>query len=407
MQSSGLLAWVARCTSRGQDVSPRLRSGVLSRVAAVPCAHCAYSFPKLARTGYILGRIQAAAYLASARPSSFRESQDLLGLSERQEAILLERLPRDWTEDDIVSCLSSAGVDLGEIKHDRVLLMRSLLGVSIGRALVAVPDHVPHIKNFFPLGTTYRAIDRNDVESFVEQCERFVNLSDDLRRLARPENFFRVITITEVPNTYGRRDVAHVIKIRCGVTVDPRDVVFRFKRWGRQSDVCYVLCPSALDADHCVAHIQELAVPKRAAYGSLFGAAFLWSSRSSLFICHPHLDFLVHDCKFWVCTTGWQEDMQEEEFLALMNQMDFFPLQAVRHHIAADSSSAFFVQFEGMERTKRAMARLRKLKWRWRIKREVPFFAYPRRIDVHREHEDRYDDEDSAADSDIDEPVQY
>jgi len=298
-------------------------------------------------------------------------------------------------------------VDLGDAWHNSVLLMRSRLGLSIGRAVVAVTSHVPHVKMALPEGTTYRPMDRHDVESFIEQCERFVNLSDDLRRLARPENFLRVITITEVPSTYGRKDIVHVIRERCAVEVCPQDVVFRFKRWGRQSDTCYVLCPSPKDADHCVAQIQELAVPKRAAYGSLFGATFLWSSRASLFLCHPDLDFLVHDNKFWVCTTGWQEDMGEEEFLNLMNQLGFFPLQAIRHDILVDSSSAFFVQFEGMERTKRAMSRLRKLKWRWRIKREVPFFAYPRRIDVHREDDDGYADEDSAEDSELDEPVHY
>jgi len=354
------------------------------------------------------GRRQEATLAAvQVQPSSFREAQGVVGLSERQEAVLLERLPRDWTEEDVRSCLLGAGVDLGEDWRERVLLMRSRLGVSIGRALVAMAEHVPHVRVAFPSGTTYRPMDRHDVEAFVEQCERFVCLSDDLRRLARPENFLRVITITEVPSTYGRLDVQHVIQRACGVTVEPQDIVFRFKRWGRQSDTCYVLCPSEREADHCVAQIQELAVPKRAAYGTLFGATFLWSSRSSLFLCHPELDFLLHDNKFWVCTTGWQEDMGTEEFMALMSQLKFYPLKAVRHHIAADNCSAFFMQFEGMERTKRAMSRLRRLKWRWRIKRETPFFAYPRRIDVHRECEDTYADEDSAADSDIEEPIHY
>jgi len=339
--------------------------------------------------------------------SSFREAHDQVGLSERQEAFLLERLPRDWTEEDVHSCLRIAGVTLGEDWRANLLLMRSRLGTSMGRALVAVPSHVPHVARACPMGTTYRPMDRYDVENFVEQCERFVNLSDDLRRLARPEHFDRVITITEIPNSYGRRDIAHVIKERCGVTVEPRDVVFRFKRWGRQSDTCYVLCPSAKEADHCVAQIQELAVPKKAAYGALFGATFLWSSRASLFLSHPDLDFLLHGSRFWVFTTGWQEDMNTEEFMAVMNQMQFRPLRAVRQPMSADQSSAFFVEFEGMERTKKAMVRFRRLKWRWRMKGRMPFFAYPRRIDIHRACEDVHEDEDSAADSDLDEPIHY
>jgi len=301
---------------------------------------------------------------------------------------------------------AGGGFDLGENWRSKLLVMRSRLGKSIGRVLVASAAHVPHVA---PRGATYRPMDRFDVEQFVEQCERFVTLSDDLRRLARPENFLRILTITEVPETYGRRDVAHVVKESCGVVVDPRDIVFRFKRWGRQSDTCFVVCPTPQDVDHCVAQIQELAVPKKAAYGSLFGAAFLWSSRGTLLLSHPNLDFLLHDSKSWVFTTGWQEDMTVDDFLAVMNQMKFRPLRAVKHPIQADQSSAFFVEFEGMQRTKKAMMRLRRLKWRWRMKKETPFFAYPRRIDVHRACEEPhdYEDEDLAADSDIDEPIHY
>lgn len=348
--------------------------------------------------------------LVPARPSSFRESQDQVALSERQEAVLLERLPKDWTEEDIKGALMNAGIDLGPQWRDSVMLMRSRLGVSIGRALVAVNAHVPHVKQVLPPAVMYRPMDRYDVEAFVEQCERFVNLSDDLRRLAEESNFLRVITITEVPPSYGRRDVAHIIRERCGVEVPGRDIVFRFKRWGRQSDTCYVLCPSAKDADHCVAQIQELAVPKRVAYGTLFGAAFLWSSRATLFLSHPSLDFLIHDWKSWVFTTGWQEDMTEDEFMNVMTRLQFFPVRVVRHPISADQSCAFFMKFEQMEGwsgAKRAMARLRKLKWRWRISRETPFFAYPRRIDVHRASETKYEDEESGGDSDIDEPINY
>merc|ERR1711862_474927 len=183
--------------------------------------------------------------------------------------------------------------------------------------------------------------------------------------MGKPDNFDRVITITEVPESYGRRDVAEIIQRNCGVTVRLRDIVFRFKRWGRQADVCYVLCRNRTDADHCIATIQELAVPKRAAYGSLFGATFLWSGRSSLFISHAALDFALEESKCWVFTTGWQEDMGTDEFMALMNQMQFCPMRAVRHPMEADRSNAFFMELDGMEMTKRAMIRLRRLKWRW------------------------------------------
>jgi len=353
------------------------------------------------------GEWRGGTSFATMNPSSFRESQEQVALSERQEAFLLERMPRDLDESGIKDCLARLGIDFGDAWRDRILLMRSRLGVSIGRALVAVPDHVPHVTQAFPSGTTYRAMDRYDIEAFVEQCERLVRLSDDLRRIAQPENFLRVITITGVPSMYGRQDVAHVIRTHCDVEVDPRNVVFRFKRWGRQSDTCYVICPSLESADHCIAQIQELAVPKRAAYGTLFGATFLWSGRSTLLLCDPDLDFLVHDSKFWVFTTGWQEDMNEDEFLSVMHQMKFFPIRVVRYGVQADRSSAFFMVFDDMDMTKKAMGRLQRLKHRWRMKREMAFMAYPRRIDVHRANEETYEDEDSAGDSDLDEPVHY
>merc|ERR1712007_37185 len=235
----------------------------------------------------------------------------------------------------------------------------------------------------------------------------FIRMSDDLRRLARPEHFLRVLTITEVPSSYGRKDVVHVIKEHCGVTAAPRDVVFRFKRWGRQSDTCYVLCPTAQDVDHCVSRIQELAVPKRAAYGTLFGAAFLWSSRSTLFMSDPTLDFLLQESKFWAFTTGWQEDLEVDQLQAIMSQMKVTPKEVVRHPVVADNSSSFFMLFDNMKMTKDSIKRLRRIRWRWRMKPETPFFAYPRRVDVHRDWEETYEDEDSAGDSEIDEPVQY
>lgn len=344
------------------------------------------------------------------RPSSFRESQEHVALTERQEAFLLERMARDWTEDDINNALLKTGIDLGPSWRDKILLMRSRLGKSIGRALVLFSGHVPHVKQAFPFSPSYRPMDRNDVEAFVEECERFVNLSDDLRRLARPEYFLRVITITEVPPGYGRKDIAHIINERCGVIVDPRDVIFRFKRWGRQSDACYVICPSVQEADHCVAQIQELAVPKRIAHGSLFGASFLWSNRASLFVSDPSLDFLLHDCKSWVFTTGWQEDMTVDEFMQVMYELQFYPVRAEKFPVPTDGTCAFFVKFEQMEGwsgAKRAMTKLRKLKWRWRIKQSIPFFAYPRRIDVHRASDMRYEDELSDGESDIEEPIHY
>ena len=114
-------------------------------------------------------------------------------------------------------------------------------------------------------------MDSSDVSCFVEQAERLQRLSDDLRRLSRPENHLKILTISEIPSSYGRRDVAHVLWERCQVAVEPRDVVFRFKRWGRQGDTCYVLCPSSEAVDHCVQEIQV-------GFRSWFGCCVAWRS---------------------------------------------------------------------------------------------------------------------------------
>merc|ERR1739845_249277 len=99
--------------------------------------------------------------------------------------------------------------------------------------------------------------DRSDAEVFVEQCERFVNLSDDLRRIAHPDNFGKVVTVSEVPDSYCRQDITSIFEKVCSVSINPRDVVFRFKRWGRQSNTCYVACSSVTDPSHSIAKLQE------------------------------------------------------------------------------------------------------------------------------------------------------
>merc|ERR1712032_161182 len=157
------------------------------------------------------------------------------------------------------------------------------------------------------------------------------------------------------------------------------------------SDTCYVICPSLESADHCIAKIQELAVPKRAAYGSLFGATFLWSGRSSLFISHATLDFALEESKCWVFTTGWQADVETEEFLMIVRQLQLLPVRAFSHE--AGNSRSFFMLFDNMDRAKHAMKKLRRLRWRWRIKRETAFLAYPRRADVHSYSENDEDPE--------------
>ena len=98
----------------------------------------------------------------------------------------------------------------------------------------------------------------------------------------------RVAGVSERGNIFiiplRRKDVAKVLKEHCNVIVDPKDVIFRFAKHGVQSDICFVIIPSVQECDHCIATLQEFAVPKRAAYGGLFGVSFIWSARYFVFI---------------------------------------------------------------------------------------------------------------------------
>lgn len=210
---------------------------------------------------------------------SWHDEADALSLSERQEGFLLERLHPSLTEEDIASVLRQGlAHDISpntQVRSSDILLMRSRLGRSTGRALIKCAEPCAHAVNLFKglMGSctgsespafhsgkitsqeqlftgeenenesapTYRPMDRHDMRLFVEQCEAYVRFSEDLRRLAgadlnysedslllregtekvedpkefcgrRNENFLRVVTIHNVPRAYGRADLAWAIE---------------------------------------------------------------------------------------------------------------------------------------------------------------------------------------------------
>lgn len=77
-----------------------------------------------------------------------------------------------------------------------------------------------------------------------------------------------------------------------------------------------------------------------------------------------------------------------------------------RHAGEERCSSIFLLSFPGMKLCKLGMARLRRLKRRWRLHPAQVTYAYPKRVDVHWKGEDRYEDE-REDDGDLDEPVMY
>ena len=90
--------------------------------------------------------------------------------------------------------------------------------------------------------------------------------------------------------------------------VDPKDIVFRFSRYGLQSDTAFVVCPSVQKAERLIHQFQEVAVPKSMVYGSLMGCSFLWASRSTCFLSSPALEnALMTANKFCLLSFGWAQ----------------------------------------------------------------------------------------------------
>ncbi|CAD7964107.1 unnamed protein product [Amoebophrya sp. A25] len=274
---------------------------------------------------------------------SWHDEVGALSLSERQEGFLLSRLPPSVTEAEIVRRLESQGVTA-----DDVLLMRSRLGKSTGRALVRCEENIPHVTQLFGQSSqraqgpadgsiapvSYRPLDRHDIRLFVEQVEAYLRFSEDLHYLARPEHLLRTVTIHNVPRAYGRKDLAAVLHQHCKICVAPHDVIFNMKRFGVQGDTAFVVCGSEKQARHVISTVQELAVPKHAKYATLFGCSFLYADRSCLFWGDREGRYDFEESRFQLYTQGWDEHLSEDEFKAFLNHLKFFPDSVRKVHSA-------------------------------------------------------------------------
>lgn len=101
-----------------------------------------------------------------------------------------------------------------------ILPMRTRSGRPIGSVAVLTKHPFPKSSlSAFPHGTSATLLDRDDVAMYVEKYERLLTLSDDLRWLAQPQHFDRIVTITEIPTTYGRREMRDVLKRYANVNV--------------------------------------------------------------------------------------------------------------------------------------------------------------------------------------------
>merc|ERR1712226_1524385 len=102
-----------------------------------------------------------------------------------------------------------------------------------------------------------------------------------------------------------------------------------------------------------------------------------------------------HD-KFQVYTTGWDADMEADEFESFLNHLKFFPLRVRKiqvHQTTPAPTSGFLLTFPNMKVTKLVFMRLRRMKRRWQLPQSQILYAYPKLCDVHWSHETRYADE--------------
>ncbi|CAK0896672.1 unnamed protein product, partial [Prorocentrum cordatum] len=150
------------------------------------------------------------------------------------EAILVERLPRDWNEEDLNAALLSCGVDLGGEWRERVLVMRSRLGRSTGRALVATAQHAPHVA---PAARELEEEgDKVEVQGVAKPSGRWTATTwspssssanaSSLSARNRPPAPGAARALPPGAHDHGgalelrqERDVVNVMKMHCGVTV--------------------------------------------------------------------------------------------------------------------------------------------------------------------------------------------
>lgn len=331
------------------------------------------------------------------------DSGDKFAFRERQEALLLEKVPLHLN--DASKLAESIGWSA-----DAIMLMKSGIGEFTGRAVVLAPPTAVLPKIPSP-ETLVRSIDRSDTELFVEQCQRLAEFTSDIRRIAEvcgrsEEDLQRVVTLTGLPKTFSRADVVELVqKATKGlVTVEtPRDVVFRFKKHGYQSDTCFVLLRSSEDCLAVIKAAQEYPVAKRSVYGTEFGCSFVHADRSALFLSDPSLDYVLGRSKYWVMSLGWSSELGEEGMKGVLEKLAIFP-----NKVVSVGTGSFLLRFDRMKNAKLVFARLQRLKRRWRIGTHVPFFAYPVRADLHfSDSNGAHADEALDDDTDLDEPVMY
>lgn len=310
-----------------------------------------------------------------------------------------------------------------------------------------------------------------EIEKFVEECERFLRFTEDIKRIARFENLDKIITIINIPNCYGRKELAQIIYDCARIHVKLNNIIFRFKKNGIQSDCAYVLCNSVNDGNILINKMQEYPVAKKYHLREFFGTSFLYASKSNLFLSSEKLDYVTIFSKYKIFTCGWHKDISIKEFESFLITLKIFPKKIIKidyrtggaargaqqehsagesahqsddqpedhadckyqlspvdpHHILIsidevesaatnadrtndphdDNTSSFILFFENMRMTKKVFTKLERLKKKWKISASKNFYAYPKTPDIHFNDDEDYEDENEYEDSDLDEEIEY
>ncbi|GAB68934.1 hypothetical protein PCYB_143620 [Plasmodium cynomolgi strain B] len=169
-----------------------------------------------------------------------------------------------------------------------------------------------------------------EIERFVEECERFLRFTEDIKRVARFENLDKIITIINIPSCYGRKELAQIIYDCARINVKLKNIIFRFKKNGIQSDCAYVLCDSVNDGNILVNKMQEYPVAKKYHLREFFGTSFLYASRSNLFLSSEKLDYVTIFSKYKIFTCGWHKDISIKEFESFLITLKIFPKKIIK-----------------------------------------------------------------------------
>ncbi|KAI4834826.1 hypothetical protein MKS88_005505 [Plasmodium brasilianum] len=172
--------------------------------------------------------------------------------------------------------------------------------------------------------------DDYEIEKFIEECERFLRFTEDIKRIAKFENLNKIVTIINIPSCYGRKEVAQIIFDCAKINVELKNIIFRFKKNGIQSDCAYVLCNNINDANIILNKMQEYPVAKKYHLKEFFGTCFLYASKNNLFISSDKLDYITIFSKYKIFTCGWHKDISIKEFESFLITLKIFPNKIIK-----------------------------------------------------------------------------